>query len=78
MASRQFPVFLQFRAMQCGPLHEETQDAWREVAGKDTQGADFNLDPVASVSRMKMRRSVIAIEHRHDNAKETGDFRHAE
>jgi|SRR3990172_4135332 len=61
--------------MQPVPFECQSQRPRREFPIHDA-GLDFDRDLELPISRMKMRRSVVTIEHCDDYPKEPTDFRH--
>jgi hypothetical protein len=74
--TREVPVLEQFGSMQIMPFQNVTEGA----LGKRTVHnavQDAHRDRVLAVRRVKVRRIVLAVEDRDDDAEKATDFRHA-
>jgi len=74
---RKLPILRQLIAMLGGPLENQRGRSLRKRSLQDGQSVDGKRRFVFTVAGMEMRRRVIVVVHRDDDAEETADLWHA-
>lgn len=62
--------------MQVGPLLNEPRGAWRKPAVEDRSRCDHDLSLMLAMNRVEVRRRVVVVVHRDNDAVESRDPRH--
>jgi hypothetical protein len=57
------------------PLDDQAENTRRQRALEHRKRGDVDYGALATVAHMEVRRRVITLEHRHDNAEESTDLR---
>src|SRR5713226_7229763 len=76
MLPRQNPILLQRFAVRGGPFGHEPAYSRRQIPLDDHQAVDRHNGSLPTVTNMKVRRRMIIIMHRDDDAVEAREFRH--